>query len=162
LNRTKFTDCKCLHMDIYDYEIEKRLVDTYRELFDHHPPSSMKRKLNHNLPGNQVYYTFSSILLGKNVLCSNLHDRKGFNEILLSYKILTCTAGALTVQWTRFTRLLNPGSAVRMEARPVQSTPYTLHPTPYTRHPATYTMHATSCPPSLSLSLLSLSLSLSH
>ena len=47
----------------------------------------MKRELYQNLSGNEVYYTNSSILLVKNMLCSKLHCQKGFDLILFLYKI---------------------------------------------------------------------------
>ena len=43
----------------------------------------MKRQLNQNLSGNEVYSTNSLILLVKNMLCSRLHGQKGFNSISL-------------------------------------------------------------------------------
>ena len=39
------------------------------------------------LSGNEVYHTNSSILLGKNMLCSKLHYQKGFDSILCSHHI---------------------------------------------------------------------------
>jgi len=48
----------------------------------------MKRELNLNLSGNEVYYTNSLILLVKNMLCSKLHYQKGFNLNPFSYKIV--------------------------------------------------------------------------
>ena len=46
--------------------------------------ASMKRILDQKRSGNEVYFTNSSILLVKNMLCSNLHCRKGFDLIILS------------------------------------------------------------------------------
>ena len=46
----------------------------------------MNRELNSNLSGNKVYYTNSSILLEKNMLCNKLHDQKGFDLIPCSCK----------------------------------------------------------------------------
>ena len=47
----------------------------------------MKRKSNKNLPGNEVYYTNSLVLLVKNMLCSKLHYQKYFELIVFLYKI---------------------------------------------------------------------------
>ena len=49
----------------------------------------MKRDLNLNLYGNEIYYTNYLILLVKNMLCSKILCQKGFNSILFSYKIRT-------------------------------------------------------------------------
>jgi len=51
------------------------------------PQSYMKRDLNQNFSGNEVYYTNSLILLVKNMLFSKLHCQKGFNLNPFSYKI---------------------------------------------------------------------------
>ena len=48
----------------------------------------MERELNRNLSDNEVYYTNSSILLVKNMLCSKLHCQKGFYLILFAYEII--------------------------------------------------------------------------
>jgi hypothetical protein len=46
----------------------------------------MKRELHKNLSGNEVYYTNSIILLVKNVRCSKIHYKKGFNSIPFLYE----------------------------------------------------------------------------
>ena len=53
----------------------------------------MKRDLNSNLSGNQVYYTNSLLLLVKNMLCSKLYRQKGFNLNPFSYKMLSAGGG---------------------------------------------------------------------
>jgi len=47
--------------------------------------ADIKRSLNQNLAGNQVYYTACSSLVINNS-CSKLHCQKDFNLILVSYK----------------------------------------------------------------------------
>ena len=47
----------------------------------------MKREVNQNVSGDEVYYTNSLISLVKNMLCSRLHCQKGFNLIPFLYKI---------------------------------------------------------------------------
>ena len=57
----------------------------------------MKRELDHNLFGNEVYRTNSLILLVKNMLCNKLHCQKGSNVNLLSCKIKTLSRFGETV-----------------------------------------------------------------
>jgi hypothetical protein len=47
----------------------------------------MKRELNQNLSGNEVYYTNSLISIVKNMLSNKLHRQKGSNVIPFSYQI---------------------------------------------------------------------------
>ena len=47
----------------------------------------MKRGLNQNLSGDEVYYTNSLIWVVENMLCGKLHCQKGFDLILFSYNI---------------------------------------------------------------------------
>ena len=49
--------------------------------------SYMKRDINKNLPGNEVYYTNALILLIKIMMCSKLHCQKGFRLKPFFYKI---------------------------------------------------------------------------
>ena len=46
----------------------------------------MKRELNQNLFGNEVYNTDSLILLEHKMLCSKLHCQKGFNLLIFPYQ----------------------------------------------------------------------------
>ena len=46
----------------------------------------MKRELNQNLSGNEVYYTASSLLATLENSCSKLHHQQRFNVIPCSYK----------------------------------------------------------------------------
>ena len=48
------------------------------------------KRINSNLSGNEVYYTNSSILLVKNMLCSTLHCRTDFDLILFHSHIRSC------------------------------------------------------------------------
>ena len=47
----------------------------------------MRRELNENLSGNDVYHKVCSLLVNLKNSCSKLHYQKGFNPILFSYKI---------------------------------------------------------------------------
>ena len=53
----------------------------------------IKRKLNANLSGNEVYYTKSLMLLVKNMLRCSLHYPKVFNSILFHINLRTSAAG---------------------------------------------------------------------
>ena len=53
----------------------------------HVPSFHMKRELNQNLSGNEVYYTNSLISIVKNMLSNKLHRQKGSNVIPFSYQI---------------------------------------------------------------------------
>ena len=46
----------------------------------------MKRELNSDLSGNEVYYTACYLLVIFKHSCSKLHCQKGLNLILVSYK----------------------------------------------------------------------------
>ena len=46
-----------------------------------------KKRIESSLSSDEVDYTRSSILLVKNMLCTNLHRQKGFNSILFSRQI---------------------------------------------------------------------------
>ena len=52
------------------------------------PRSDRKRGLDWILSGNEVYYTNSSMLLVKKMLCGRLHRQKGLN--LISFHISSC------------------------------------------------------------------------
>ena len=47
----------------------------------------MKRELNLNLSGNEVYYTACSLPVFLKNSCGRLHCQEGFNLITLSYSI---------------------------------------------------------------------------
>ena len=53
------------------------------------PQSYIKRELNQNLSGDEVYYANSLILLVINMLCSKLHYQEGFNPILFLCRIFS-------------------------------------------------------------------------
>ena len=52
----------------------------------------MKRELDQNLSGNEVYCTNSLISLVKNMLCGKLHCKKGLNLILCQYEMRSRTS----------------------------------------------------------------------
>ena len=59
------------------------------------PHSYMKRKLNLDLSGNEVYYTACFLLVILKYSCSKLHRQKGFYLILFSYERAGAARGAV-------------------------------------------------------------------
>ena len=89
------TGCESRHLILSRRPLLAGRISRTRRLY-------MKRKLNRNLSGNEVYYTASSSLVILNDSCSKLHCRKGFNLILVSYKSLGCRARLVRLASSQF------------------------------------------------------------
>ena len=111
-------------------------VDSHRWLVRLLPRSYMKRGLNQNLSGNQVYYTARPLLVISKNSCSKLHCRKGFNLILFSCGITSVTRTA--AGWSS-QRWLSPGG--RREDEEIETYPRTLDSGLFTPIPQPRILH---------------------
>jgi hypothetical protein len=59
---------------------------------------SQEKRFNSELSGNEVHYTACSLLVISKNSCGKLHCQIDFNQILVSYKILSCKTFDLPLQ----------------------------------------------------------------
>ena len=127
------------------------------------PGSYMKRELDSNLSGNEVYYTASSLPVISENSCGKLHCQKGFDWILFACEIKggpmprdPCRCTSALAYTLKLIQVMSPHLDPEPGTRPkaggdqnavilytLHSTLYTLHPTLYTLHSTPYTLHST-------------------
>ena len=83
----------------------------------------IEKRLKLKSSGNEVYYTNSSMLLVKNMLCGKFCCHKGSNLILFSYKIRAELNCASAPSQTAFV-LGNASSGMALDSRLYSLTPH--------------------------------------